>query len=95
MYLVHYFDQHEYEFVMTLHSTRAAAEAAYAALLRRYVIKKGDPLPPKEKWDDLYDEGTGEAVHLYEVNCDDGNEACPIAIVDTECAASPHIVDCG
>jgi hypothetical protein len=47
MYIVHFFDQANYEFIMSLHSTLAAAEAAYEALLRHYVIEDGETLPPQ------------------------------------------------
>ena len=40
MYLALFLKQDAYQFVMSLHSTRAAAEAAYEALLRHYVIEK-------------------------------------------------------
>ena len=48
MYLVLFLDQDAYQFVMSLHSTRAAAEAAFEALLRRFVIEDGEALPPKQ-----------------------------------------------
>ena len=67
MYLVHFLNQDNYEFVVSLHSTRAAAEAAYEALLRRYVIEDGEDLPPKATWHVLSD-NNGEGVHLYESN---------------------------
>lgn len=69
MFLVHFLDQNSYEFVMSLHSTRAAAKAAYEALLRRFVVEEGQPLPPKGEWDALFDDN-GEGVHLYRVTCD-------------------------
>lgn len=70
MYLVHFFDQNNYEFIMSLHSTRAAAEAAFEALLRRFVIKDGETLP--ENWREpceLCDE-CGESPHMYLIECD-------------------------
>jgi hypothetical protein len=49
MYLVLFFDQANYQFITSLHSTRAAAEAAYEAFLRHYVIEDGETLPPEGK----------------------------------------------
>ncbi|OLB79559.1 MAG: hypothetical protein AUI16_01025 [Alphaproteobacteria bacterium 13_2_20CM_2_64_7] len=84
MYLIHFFDQSNYEFVMSLHSTREAAEAAIADLLQRFKIDhtasgpdcRGEiislePLPPKARWYELFDD-CGEGVHLYLVECDGG-----------------------
>ena len=82
MYLVHFFDQDNYEFVMSLHSTRAAAEAAYEALLRHYVIEDGEDLPPKATWHALSD-NNGEGVHLYKIECD-GEPAEKISLSTNE-----------
>jgi hypothetical protein len=71
MYLVHYLDQYTYDQPMSLHSTRAAAEAAFEALLRQYIVKDGEPLPPKEDWGVLHDVH-GESVRLYKIECDGG-----------------------
>ena len=40
MYIVHYFDQARYELVMSLHSTRAAAEIAAGEMLRRFEVNQ-------------------------------------------------------
>jgi hypothetical protein len=83
MYLVLFLDQRNYEFVTSLHATRAEAEAAYEAMLRRfsvvkhpqdgpYDIKNGKLLPPRGKWDGLFDH-YGEGVHLYRIKCDGGS----------------------
>ena len=69
MYLVHYLDQRNYEFHMSLHSTRAAAVVAYEALLRRFVLEEGQPLPPRGEWFALHD-ADGDPVQLYRVACD-------------------------
>jgi hypothetical protein len=72
MYLALFLNQDSYEFIVSLHSTRAAAEAAYEASLRRYVIAKdGEDLPPKATWHVLSD-NNGEGVHLYRIECDGG-----------------------
>jgi hypothetical protein len=78
MFIVHFCDQHNYEFYMTLHSTRAAAEAAYEALLRRFVIE--GELPPKATWGALCDD-CGEGVHIYEIELD-GKHAKRISLSD-------------
>jgi hypothetical protein len=85
MFLVHYFDQAGYEFHMSLHSTRAAAEAAYEQLLQRYVFDEGQPLPPKSEWFALHDD-QGEGVQLYRVVCD-GEPAEQVHIEEDAVAA--------
>ena len=82
MYLVLFFDQHNYEFITSLHSTLSAAEAAFEALLRRLVVDAGENLPPKESWDDLFD-GCGESLHLYRIECD-GEPAEKISLGNSE-----------
>jgi hypothetical protein len=57
MYLVHFFDQANYEFVMTLHPTLATAEAAYQAAVRQYVGRGGF-------------NSCGDPVLLYRIECD-------------------------
>ena len=47
MYLVLFLDQDNYEFIASLHSTRPAAEAAFEALLRRFIVADDEALPPK------------------------------------------------
>jgi hypothetical protein len=81
MYIVHFFNQASYEFCMSLHSTRAAAEIAAGEMLQRFGINQRsgldfrgeavslEPLPPKEKWDELFD-CCGEGVHLYRIELD-------------------------
>ena len=64
MYLVLFLDQDAYQFVMSLHSTLAAAEKAFEALLRRFVIEDNEPLPAKSRWAGLCD-SCGESVHLF------------------------------
>jgi hypothetical protein len=82
MYLVHFFDQDNCEFIMSLHSARAAAEAAYEALLRHFVIEDGETLPPKARWDELCDRN-GESPHLYKIECD-GEPAEEISLSNSE-----------
>ena len=53
MYLVLFLDQHSYEFNVSLYPNLAAAVAAYEALLRRFVLKPGETLPPKAIWGEL------------------------------------------
>ena len=72
MFLTLFFDTHEYDFNVSLHSTRAAAEASFEKLLRDYIVPEGTPMPPKESWPDLFDEDTGEAPHIYEITADGG-----------------------
>jgi hypothetical protein len=69
MYIVHFFDQANYEFIMSLHSSIEAAEAAFAALLRRFVVEDGATLPPKADWIGLCDHH-GENPHIYKIECD-------------------------
>jgi hypothetical protein len=75
MYLVRFFDPNEYEFVLSLHTTLAEAEAAYAALLLKHDVNQTSErtytfdLPPKEIWSQLFDEN-GEGVGLYEIKAD-------------------------
>jgi len=69
MYLVLFLDQHNYEFNVSLHSSLAAAEAAFEALMRRFVIAPGETLPPKATWVGLCDR-CGENPHLYRIECD-------------------------
>jgi hypothetical protein len=82
MYLVHFFDQRNYEFIMSLHSTLAAAEGAFEALLRHYVIEDGEALPPKATWDELFDD-SGESPHLYKIEYD-GEPAEKISLSNSE-----------
>jgi hypothetical protein len=72
MYLTLFLDQRNYEFISSLHTTREAAETAFGDLLQRFIIAKGEPLPPRATWGDLFDEDTGEAPHLYEIELDGG-----------------------
>jgi hypothetical protein len=69
MYLVLFLDQDNYEFIASLHSTRPAAEAAFEALLRRFIVADDEALPPKASWDELSDRN-GESPHLYRIECD-------------------------
>jgi hypothetical protein len=71
MYLTLFFDQNEYEFITSLHTTREAAETAFGDLMQRFVIPDGEPLPPKTTWEDLFDDN-GEVPHLYEIDPDGG-----------------------
>jgi len=71
-FLTLYLDQHEYKFISTLHTSRTAAEAAFANLLREFVVPDDEPLPPREVWGSLFDETTGEAPHLYAISADGG-----------------------
>jgi hypothetical protein len=71
MYLVLFLDQNNYEFITSLHSTRAGALAAYEAKLRHYVLEGSEDLPPKTTWHVLSDDN-GEGVHLYRIECDGG-----------------------
>jgi hypothetical protein len=82
MYLVLFFDQANYQFITSLHSTRAAAETAYEAFLRRYVIEDGETLPPKASWGELFDR-YGETPHLYTIMCD-GKPAAEISLSNSE-----------
>jgi hypothetical protein len=59
MYLVLFLDQHNYEFITTLHSTREAAEAAYEALMKRFNVDV-------ETMSDKH----GEGPHIYKIECD-------------------------
>jgi hypothetical protein len=70
MYLVLFFDQCNYEFNPSLHSSLPNAEAAYAALLRKFIIKPGETLPPKARWNasELFDD-CGEGPHVYRIEC--------------------------
>ena len=83
MYLVHFFDQYDYAFAMSLHSDLAAAEAACESMLRHFNVNKSVPgeenwkkllpgtLPSKEHWHELFDDA-GEGVHLYRIARDGG-----------------------
>ena len=78
MYLVLFLDQHEYKFNVSLHSSLAAAVAAYEALLQCFVLKPGATLPPKaiwgeldfEKYHDNFVDDCGENPHVYRIRCD-------------------------
>jgi hypothetical protein len=83
MFLVHFFDQNEYEFIMSMHSDFAAAERAYEALLREYVVEPGTTLPPKADWCCLANKHTGEGVKLYRIECD-GETAEEIGLSSSE-----------
>jgi hypothetical protein len=71
MYLVLFFDQANYDFNVSLHSSLPKAEAEYEVLLREFVIKPGEPLPPKTSWNatELFDD-LGESPHIYRIECD-------------------------
>jgi hypothetical protein len=80
MYLVLFLDQQNYEFITSLHTTRVAAEAAGAEMLRQYEVvnrfeggrlESDEPLPPSSEWEGLFD-AHGEGVHLYEIEPDGG-----------------------
>ena len=68
LFLVAYFFNGSH---LSLHSTRAEAEACYTELLRDFIVEEGKPMPPREEWDDLCDDD-GESVHLYRIECDGG-----------------------
>ena len=68
IWLVHFFDQNNYEFCMSLHTTRAAAEAAVDDLLRHFDIKESMEPNPTTR-DELFD-SCGEGVQLYRITCD-------------------------
>ena len=72
MFLTLFFDQHEYDFNVSLHSTRAAAEAAFEKLLREFVVPEGTPMPARESWPDLFNEETGKPPQIYEIAVDGG-----------------------
>jgi hypothetical protein len=67
MYVVLFLDQTNYEFIVSLHSSLPRAEAAYEALLRRFVVKPGETLPPKASWSGLFDD-SGESSHVYRID---------------------------
>jgi hypothetical protein len=70
MYVVLFLDQNlNYEFIVSLHSSLPRAEAAYEALLRRFVVKPCETLPPKASWGELFDD-CGESPHVYRIECD-------------------------
>ena len=69
MYVVLFLDQTNYEFIVSLHSSLPRAEAAYEALLRRFVVKPGETLPPKASWSGLFDD-CGESPHVYRIEYD-------------------------
>jgi hypothetical protein len=49
MFLVHHFHQDGYQFCMSLHSTREAAEAAVDELMRRFDVKESmEPNPTRD-----------------------------------------------
>jgi hypothetical protein len=58
MYVTLFFDQHNYEFNISLHSSRARAEAQYKTLLRHFWVKPN------------VGDDCGEAPHLYQIECD-------------------------
>jgi hypothetical protein len=78
MYLVLFLDANNYEFNVSLHSSLAAAVAAYEALLQRFILKPGETLPPKaiwgelswEKYHDNFVDDCGENPHVYQIQCD-------------------------
>jgi hypothetical protein len=86
MFLVHFFNQQDYEFHMSLHTTREAAEAAVNDLLRHFDVKQSMSDNPNPTRDDLFDEN-GEGVHMYVVTCD-GDSAEQISIDRTAEAAT-------
>ena len=47
MFLVIFLDQDNYEFNVSLHPSLGAAEAAFEALMREFVIAPAEPYPPK------------------------------------------------
>ena len=69
MYLTLFLDQHNYAFNVSLHSSLKAAEAAFEALMRKFVIAPGENLPPRAKWVGLCDD-CGENPHLFRIECD-------------------------
>jgi hypothetical protein len=75
MFVALYLDQDNYEFNISLHATRDAAEAALAGLLTTFDIRNttsgelGPGLPPRERWGELFD-ASGEGLHLYRIECD-------------------------
>jgi hypothetical protein len=69
MYLVLFLDQNSYEFCMSLHTTRAAAEVAVDGLLRHFDVKESMSDNPNPTRDDLFDRN-GEGVHMYRIECD-------------------------
>ena len=64
MYLTIFLDANRYEFVTSLHSNLAAAEAAYEDLLREFVLEDGEPLPPKADWHAACDTLRRKPAHL-------------------------------
>jgi hypothetical protein len=70
MFLTLFLDADNDEFHVALHSTPAAAEAAFEALLRCYVLEDGETLPPKDEWDTLSNSLTEELPQLYQIECD-------------------------
>ena len=74
MYLVLFLDQQEnYEFITSLHPSLPSAEAAYAALVRRFGVKFGEG------------DHCGEEPHIYRIECD-GNPGEEISV--SNCAAA-------
>jgi hypothetical protein len=69
MFLVIFLDQDNYEFNVSLHPSLGAAEAAFEALMREFVIAPSETLPPKATWGGLCDD-CGETPHLYKIECD-------------------------
>ena len=67
MYLVLFLDANNYEFNMSLHSSLAADETALEVLMRRFVLKPDETLPPKATWFGLCDD-CRESVHLIGSN---------------------------
>ena len=69
MFLTLCLDADNDEFHVALHSTPAAAEAAFEALLRCYVLEDGETLPPKDEWHTLCNDA-GDSPQLYQIECD-------------------------
>lgn len=78
LWLVHYLNRTSGDLHMTLHSSLAAAAAAYEARLRRFGF---EPLPPKEEWSALCD-AHGEYVHLYSIISDASEPALLVDIAE-------------
>jgi hypothetical protein len=79
MYLVIFLNQDRYEFVSSLHPTRAEAELAFVALMREHNVCHApwgdwdyakDGLPPKTLWHHRMADANGEEVHMYTVGLD-------------------------
>ena len=74
MYLVLFFDQHNYEFNPSLHSSLPKAKAAYEALVLRFGV------------DPLVGDYCGNEPHVYRIECD-GNPGKGIDVSDDLAAA--------